>query len=185
MTPHQTLAAPAAAGAQTFDDLLGQHRGIVFKVAASYARDPEDRRDLAQEILTQVWRAYPRYDPSRRFTTWMYRIALNVAISHRRAVQVRDRHVSTLPDGDLLNLPGAATSESDGRLRDLRQVIARLDDLHRALVVLYLDGYSYAEIADVLGITETNVATKLNRLKERLRQELADPQGRKERNGTR
>src|SRR5215471_4429144 len=69
-----------------FEDLLAKHRRLVFKVAATYARDPEDRRDLVQEILIQTWRAYPGYDAGRSFSTWMYRIALNVAISHRRSV---------------------------------------------------------------------------------------------------
>jgi RNA polymerase sigma-70 factor (ECF subfamily) len=67
-----------------FAALLDQHRGIVFKVANSYCRNPEDRQDLAQDIAAQLWRAFPRYDATRSFSTWMYRIALNVAISYKR-----------------------------------------------------------------------------------------------------
>jgi RNA polymerase sigma-70 factor (ECF subfamily) len=162
-----------------FEDLLAKHRRLVWKVAATYARDPEDRRDLVQEILTQTWRAYPRYDSSRSFSTWMYRIALNVAISHRRSVVNRTRHTSEMADEDLAAIPESAVGEPDERLRDLYRVIERLDDLNRALVLLYLDGHSYSETAEVLGISETNVATKLNRIREWLRGEFATPQERK------
>ena len=72
-----------------FAALLEQHRGIVFKVAATYCRHPEDRQDLAQEIAAQLWRAFSGYDPARLFSTWMYRIALNVAISHVRSTSGR------------------------------------------------------------------------------------------------
>src|SRR5215510_2897614 len=153
-----------ASNKAAFEDLLAKHRRLVFKVAATYARDPEDRRDLVQEILIQTWRAYPGYDAGRSFSTWMYRIALNVAISHRRSAVYRTRYVSEI---------------GDDALRDLYRVIERLDDLNRALVLLYLDGYNYRETAEVLGISETNVATKLNRIREWLREEFATPDGKK------
>jgi RNA polymerase sigma-70 factor (ECF subfamily) len=161
-----------------FEHLLARHRRLVFKVAATYARDPEDRRDLVQEILIQTWRAYPGYDVRRSFSTWVYRIALNVAISHRRSVVYRSRHVSEIADDDLSAIPDSADHEAADRLRDLYRVIQRLDDLNRALVLLYLDGYNYRETAEVLGISETNVATKLNRIREWLR-EFATPEGKK------
>lgn len=166
-------AAREDAGRTEFEDLLLRHRGIVLKVAGMFCHRLEDRRDLAQEIYTEVWRAYPSFDERRRFSTWMYRIALNVAISHSRRLTAR-RHVAGVPDMDLDTLPDRGALAPDDRVRDLYRVIARLDDLHRALVLLYLEGYAYQEIADVLGITETNVATRLNRLKARLRSELTE-----------
>jgi RNA polymerase sigma-70 factor (ECF subfamily) len=152
-----------------FEALLTRHRGIVYKVANTFCRDEEDVRDLAQEIIAQTWRAFPSFDDSRSFSTWMYRIALNVAISQRRSARQRDRHESPADDVALLNVPTPSNTVADDRIRELHRVIAQLDDLHRALVVLFLEGYAYREIADVLGITETNVATKLNRVKQRLR----------------
>jgi len=166
--------APADAEQADFEDLLARHRGIVLKVAGTFCHDAEDRRDLAQEICTEVWQAYPSFDRRRRFSTWMYRIALNVAISHRRRLAARRRHVADAGDVDLDALPDRGSRAPDDRVRDLHRVIARLDDLHRALVLLYLEGYAYQEIAEVLGITETNVATRLNRLKARLRSELLE-----------
>ncbi len=160
-----------------FAALLEEHRGIVFKVANSYSRLAEDRQDLAQEIAAQLWRAFPSYDPSRSFSTWMYRIALNVAISHRRSV---GEHTRTEPldehheahSGFVVG-DGSAQHESDERIHALYAVIERQSPLDRALLLLWLDERSQREIADVLGLSESNVATKLNRLKQRIRQQLA------------
>jgi RNA polymerase sigma-70 factor (ECF subfamily) len=159
-----------------FGDLLQQHRGIVFKVANSYARDPEDRADLAQEIAAQLWRAWRSYEPDRPVTTWMYRIALNVAISHLRGRSLRDRHHVPFEDGLHDAAHGAGTDDgqaSSQLLRLLRETIARLAPMDRALMLLYLDERSHREIAEVLGISEGNVATKLSRLKARIRESLA------------
>ena len=100
----------------------------------------------------------------------MYRIALNVAISHARSTSLRDRHAVPL-DEDALDVTddSATLHEPDERVRALHDFIDQLDALNRALMLLYLEDRSYREIADVLGITETNVATKINRLKQRIR----------------
>jgi RNA polymerase sigma factor (sigma-70 family) len=156
-----------------FQSLLETHRGIVLKVAASYAFHPEDRAELAQEIAAQLWRAFPRFDASRSFSTWMYRIALNVAISQVRGQAQRQRHAVPL-DEDLHDLadPNPGNPETDQQLRLLRQFIAQQPPLDRALLVLYLEDRPYREMAEILGISETNVATKINRLKQRIRNEL-------------
>lgn len=158
------------ANQRRFLSLLEAHRGIVSKVAFTYCRNAEDRRDLEQEIATQLWRAFPRYDSARLFATWMYRIALNVAISF-----VRDttRRPLAVPFDD--SAVGAdPPAEPDERLAVLQRFMGQLDHLHRALLMLYLDDRSYRDIADVLGISETNVATKLHRLKQRLREQATD-----------
>lgn len=154
-----------------FGDLIERHRGIVFKVANSYAAHPEDRADLAQEIAAQLWRAWPGYDSRRTVTTWMYRIALNVAISHLRGRSLRDRHHVPL-DEDLHDTGGDDGSGMDHDVRLLQRVIARLAPMDRALMLLYLDERSQREIAEVLGISETNVSTKIGRLKQRIRDEI-------------
>jgi RNA polymerase sigma-70 factor (ECF subfamily) len=153
-----------------FQALFERHRKIVFKVANMYCRNAEDRRDLAQEIGTQLWRSFPGYDESRSFSTWMYRIALNVGISFARSAIHRERHAVQL-DEDALDFAddSAALQEPDERVRALHRFIDQLDVLNRALMLLYLEDRSYREIAEVLGITETNVATKINRLKQRIR----------------
>jgi len=154
-----------------FEQLLHAHRGILFKVAHTFTRNEDDRRDLIQDIAAQVWRAFPTFDERRKFSTWMYRIALNVAISFRRSAASRQRHVDTIDPAAFADMPGSGSTESDDRLRELGRLVDRLDDFHRALVVLYLEGYDHREIGEILGMTDINVATRLSRLKTRLRNE--------------
>lgn len=154
-----------------FGALLSQHIGIVWKVAASYTRLPEDRHDLAQEICLQAWKAFAGYDIERRFSTWLYRIALNVAISTLRANKP-ERQTVSLEDSTAQALQASAAPELDERIELLQRFIARLGPLDRAVMLLYLEEYSYREIAEVIGISETNVATKISRLKQRVRDDI-------------
>jgi RNA polymerase sigma factor (sigma-70 family) len=156
-----------------FAALLERHRGIVFKVAATYCRNPADREDVAQEIVTQLWRAYPRFDATRTFSTWMYRIALNVAISFVRTNSVRERHTVALDETHDVEDSRTGPAEEDERARLLHAFIDRLDSLNRALLLLYLDDHSYRDIAVILGVTETNVSTKISRLKQRFARETS------------
>jgi RNA polymerase sigma-70 factor (ECF subfamily) len=146
---------------------IGRHAGIVRKVALTYSRTPADRRDLEQEIVAQLWKAWPGYDGRRPFATWMYRVALNVAISIARSQRWQAPDPAPLEDAEIGALED--TAEREHGVRELMTFIGGLDELNRALILLYLEGQSYAEIADVLGISETNVATKINRAKETLR----------------
>jgi RNA polymerase sigma-70 factor (ECF subfamily) len=151
-----------------FAALLERHRGIVAKVAGTYAWNTEDRADLMQEIATQLWRSFARYDDERSFSTWMYRIALNVAISY-----VRDRsRRRDVPLDDELADDNAADHEREQHVRLLHQFIRRQQPLDRALLLLYLEERNQREIAEILGLSKTNVATKIGRLKQKLREEL-------------
>lgn len=171
-----TGKADQAEAERRFEQLIQDHRGIVFKVANAYCREAEDRKDLAQEIVAQVWRAYPSYDEARRFSTWMYRIALNVAISFRRKAAFRERHTAAVDPVALANMADPLR-EPDPQVRELYRVIDTLDGLNRALVLLYLEGYDHKEIGFVLGISEANVATKLSRVRQRLREEIGGHRG--------
>ena len=157
-----------------FGTLLQRNSGIVFKVANSYAQDIDDRAELAQEIAVQLWHAYPNYDPTRSFSTWMYRIALNVAISHLRHLELRRRHDAVPLDDALHDVVdgNAADPEQQQRLHLLQGFIARQPPLDRALLLLYLEERPQREIAEILGITESNVSTKIGRLKQRIRDEF-------------
>ena len=166
--------APAAtminlAERETFTRLLEQHGGIIRKVAFGYASTFADREDLTQEITFQLWRAFPRYSPDRPFSTWMYRIALNVAISFLRRHTRIVRQTVPFEENEIDIV--AETAPTDERVALLQQVIRSLAPFDRALMLLYLDDHSYRDIAAILGLTETNVATKLNRLKQRVRDE--------------
>jgi RNA polymerase sigma factor (sigma-70 family) len=155
-----------------FVDRLERHRGVLVKVAGAYCRDAAGREDLIAEIVAQLWRAYGRFDERAAFSTWMYRIAVNVAISFQRAEMRKARNVEPAEPAALEMLPSPPGAQSDDALALVREVIEELDELNRALMILYLDDNSYAEIAAILGISETNVATKIGRIKQRLKRDI-------------
>lgn len=173
----EQVATMARLADSEFEAMLQAHRRIVFKVAATYCRHPEDRADLAQEIAAQLWRAWPGFDATRPASTWMYRIALNVAIGSVRSASLRRRHAVPLDEAlhelaDAGTLDHDADLESAQRQRLLQGFIARQAPLDRALLLLYLDERSQREIGEILGISESNVSTKIGRLKQRIRSEL-------------
>jgi RNA polymerase sigma-70 factor (ECF subfamily) len=154
--------------------LIQQNSGIIYKICHTYCRNPADRDDLAQEIIYQLWKSGKSYDTTYRFTTWMYRVALNVAISFSRTHGRLLPSISLLEDNiDVEDIPDITAGIQEENLRLLRQYILELKELDRALVLLYLENKSYAEIADITGLSETNVATKLNRIKDKLKQKFS------------
>jgi RNA polymerase sigma factor (sigma-70 family) len=155
---------------ERFQTLVDEHKKILYKVCNSYCRDRDARDDLAQEIIIQLWRSFHKFDERYRFSTWMYRIALNVAISFYRRENTRTRYV--ISDEEHLLEAIDETKNQPEEIRLLYKFIEGLDPLNKALVLLYLDGNNYQEIADVLGISETNVATKISRLKSKMKQEF-------------
>ena len=157
-----------ASAERRFEDLLANHSGIVFRVVRTYSRHPDDQQDLAQEIKLQLWRAFGKYDSTRQFSTWMYRIALNTAITWSRRTHVR--HHQTVPLEEIGDQTAPPDSGED--VQALYQLIDSLASMDRALLLLSLDDLSNAEIGDILGITPGNVATKVSRRKEQLRQQL-------------
>lgn len=154
-----------------FQTLLDEHRKILYKVCNSYCRNRDDREDLAQEIIVQLWRSFGSFDERCRFSTWMYRIALNVAISFYRRESTRTRYV--LSDNERVLEAADERAHAPHDLQVLYQFIDELDPLNKALALLYLDGNNYAEIAEVLGISATNVATKISRLKNKMKEDLS------------
>lgn len=150
-----------------FLEMIEIHKGIFYKIARLYERDADDRNDLLQEMFLQVWLSFDKYDGRTLPSTWLYRIALNVAISAYRK-QVRRREVrepipDTLIDTD---------DDTDETLDRLQVYVRELKELDRALLILSLDGNTQAEIADILGLTPTNVSTRLSRIRQQLRQKF-------------
>jgi RNA polymerase sigma factor (sigma-70 family) len=153
-----------------FLQLILSNRAIIIKICNSYCADKNYREDLAQEIIYQLWKSGHRFNPDHKFTTWMYRIALNVAISFYRkekkltpVITITDRHTD-IEDKE------AAADEKESDISLLQQLIVELNELDRALMILYLEEKSYYEIAEILGLTETNTATKISRIKTKLKQ---------------
>jgi len=158
---------------QAFVQLIQENKGIIFKVCNAYCPNVHDREDLAQEIIYNVWKSWSGFDNSYKFSTWMYRIALNVAISYYRK---QNRNTSTISLDETEKEIADTTQQHDATTENtllLEQFINELNTLDKALMLLYIDGKSYAEIAEILGITETNTATKINRIKNNLKQKVS------------
>jgi RNA polymerase sigma-70 factor (ECF subfamily) len=157
---------------QLFDATMDAHQGILIQVARTYCPLEADRKDLVQEMMLQVWHALPKYNPQFKITTWMYRIALNVAISQYR--KARHRPPTELPSAAL----SAPSAEAEGagpeqQLRLLEQFISELNDLDKALILLYLEEKSHAEIAEITGLSLSNVSTRVSRIKDKLKKRFA------------
>lgn len=150
--------------------LIEVNKGILYKIAASYCRNAGEREDLIQEMICQLWKAADQYDSTQKFSTYMYRIALNVAISFYRKSSRGGVRVAL--DADMQWLAAEGNGPLDERVEMLQRWVASLGELDKALMILYLEERSYRDIAEILGISETNVGTKLGRLKVRLKQEL-------------
>lgn len=167
-----------------FTGLIRRHAGLIHKIAYAYCRNATDREDIVQEIAVQLWRSRARYDPRYRETTWIYRIALNVAISFYRRERRHRAHAVPI-DEQLIAVEVVEPSEDSALLM---RWIAELGALEKALVLLYLDGNDHGAIAEVLGISVSNVGTKVARIKDKLRGAFADHLGTKqgkERHGAR
>jgi RNA polymerase sigma-70 factor, ECF subfamily len=154
-----------------FEEWLQQFGGLILRIARGYTRTDEDRDDLVQEILLQLWCSLPRFAGHASASTWIYRVALNTALAWQRSDRRRRHRQSPLVEVE--NIP-AADADNAARL-DNEQVVAHLytairslPKLDAALVLLYLDDLSYREMAEVLGISEGNVGVKLNRAKKQL-----------------
>jgi RNA polymerase sigma-70 factor (ECF subfamily) len=150
-----------------FREWLAEHRGAVLKVARAYTVTPEDCQDLAQEILLQVWRSLPKFRGHASSTTWCYRVALNTALGWHRKERLRRTLQRPLPDVENLATPASHTPDREVVER-LYAAIRRLPGAEASLVLLHLDGLSYRQMAEVLGISEGNVGVKLNRAKKAL-----------------
>ncbi len=158
---------------EEFLQLIQANRGILYKICNAYCKNASDREDLAQEIIYQLWKSGKSFDAAYTFSTWMYRVALNVAISfYRKQKQAPTAMVGK--NWENIEDTTAANPETEEKLRLLQQFIGELKELDRALMLLYLEAKSYGQIADIVGITPTNVATKISRIKELLKQKFAE-----------
>ena len=159
---------------ERFVAVLEDHKRILYKVANAYCRNAADRQDLVQEMVAQLWRSFHRYDERQRFPTWAYRIALNVAISFYRSETRRSIRVHPADESILeIAAPPSESAALEDQMRVMRAAIERLDELDRGLVLLALDGHRHDTIAEILGISTSNVGTRISRIKDKLRRDVA------------
>jgi RNA polymerase sigma factor (sigma-70 family) len=153
---------------QEFLNSIGGHQGIIHKVCRMYRDTVEDREDLFQEITYQLWRSYPNFKGESKVSTWMYRIALNTAIAALRKKSPELEYAEILPDFAEEN----RNEEMEHRQERFFAALRQLDDGEKALITLYLEDLSYRQIAEITGITESNVGVKLNRIKNKIQKLL-------------
>ncbi len=147
-----------------FVELINRNRKLIWKVCWMYGRLPQDRDDLFQEIVYHLWRAYPEFQGRSEFSTWLYRVALNTAITYDRGVRRKPEQ----PLDERIELP--AHNTTDERAEIFYRALQSLNDVDRALVMMHLEGLAYEEIGAVLGLTDNHVGVKLNRVKNKLQQ---------------
>lgn len=153
---------------QFFQEIIEQHKGILFKVARTYCPDEEERQDLIQEMMIQIWQSVHKYNDQYKITTWLYRISLNVAISFYRKNSTRTKKFTDLNE-QIMETPVEDKSENETQLNLLEQFIGELKEIDKALMILYLEDKSHIEIAEILGMSVSNVGTKVGRIKEKLK----------------
>ncbi|HYH14131.1 MAG TPA: sigma-70 family RNA polymerase sigma factor [Flavisolibacter sp.] len=151
--------------ADTFIPLINQHLGIAHKVCRIYFADAADYEDVLQEMLYQLWRSYPAFDQRAKFSTWMYSVCLNTALTYRRKQQ---KHKSEALSFTHQQIAAPAAENKNEVISLLFEAIATLSPVNKAIVLLYLEDMSYEEIADITGLTRSNVSVRLVRLKREL-----------------
>jgi RNA polymerase sigma-70 factor, ECF subfamily len=146
-----------------FTELLFQNQGIVHKICGMYFNDRTEKEDYRQELIIQLWKAFPSFNNQSKFSTWMYRVCLNAAIdivrkekSQPRFVKLEHQYVESF-----VSQPEELTTNQE----KLYYAINKLSAIDKAIITLYLDGFSYKEIAEIIGITESNTGAKINRIK--------------------
>ena len=152
-----------------FENHIREHELLLYKICRIYARTDADRQDLFQEIVIQLWHAFPKFKGESKFSTWLYRVAINTAITGLR--KKRDFITSYEPALLPVNVADEGTGGAEEeKLRQLYSAIEQLNLVEKSIVMLYMEDKSYAEMEDILGITEGNLRVKMNRIKEKLRQ---------------
>jgi RNA polymerase sigma factor (sigma-70 family) len=154
---------------EKFISIVKENQRLIYKVCYTYCKDSESRKDLEQEILVQLWKSLPRFDGRVKISTWIYKVALNTAfLFHRNEAKHKENKVDI--DNSVFSIADTKdASELEERIAMLYRFIDTLDELDKALMLLYLEDSKYKEIAEILGITETNVATKISRIKNKLK----------------
>jgi len=150
-----------------FERQIRENELLIYKVCRMYAYTTADREDLFQEIVIQLWNAYPKFKGESKFSTWLYRVALNTAISGLR------KKKDFIESWEPTQLPERISDENAGREEELLQLhkaIEQLNQVEKAIVMLYMEDRSYEEMEEILGMSQGNLRVKMNRIKEKLRQ---------------
>ena len=154
---------------EKFISIIKENQRLIYKICYTYCKNSESRKDLEQEIIVQLWKSLSRFDGRVKISTWIYQVALNTAfLFHRNEAKHKENKVYI--DKSVFSVADTSLEkEPDERIAKLYRFIYTLDELDKALMMLYLEDSRYKDIAEILGITETNVATKISRIKSKLK----------------
>ena len=154
---------------EKFIQILNENKWVLYKVINTYCKDSEDRKDVEQEILIQLWKSFKSYNNQYKMSTWVYKIAMNVSISFYRSNIKRKSKTSPISES-IFQVANQIDNSFDEERKFLYDFIDQLDEFTKEILILYLDDHSYKEIAEIVGITESNVGTKMNRIKKKLQE---------------
>ena len=153
-----------------FIRVVKEHEGLIYKVATLYTNTPDDRDDLTQEIVYQLWKSFDSFNEQSKLSTWMYRVAMNTAIY---SLKLSQRKVETVTfDADFERTIDLDDDSDEERIHLLYASIQNLDLLDKGIILLYLEGKQHQEIADIVGISVSNVGTRIGRIKEKLKHNI-------------
>lgn len=155
---------------EIFITAIKENEEFIYKIASVYTNNTDDKNDLVQEIIYQLWKSFDTFNQKSSLSTWIYRVALNVALYQLKLSKKRVLTISI--DEETLNNSDIDNSENEEKWKVLKQQIDNLNLLDKGIVMLYLDNKSYDEIAEIIGISKTNVGTKLLRIKEKLKLQI-------------
>lgn len=153
-----------------FIKVIQENEGLIFKITTFYADSRQDRDDLYQEIVYQLWKSFESFNEQAKLSTWMYRVALNTAIYHLKKSKKEIATVSL--DLTFFNHPEESSKAEEEQIQMLYAHIQRLNLLEKGIMLLYLEGKSHDEIAPIIGISTSNVGTKISRIKEKLKSQI-------------
>lgn len=156
----------------TFIKAIQEHEKLIFKLASFYTDCKDDRDDLVQEIIYSLWKSFETFKQRSSLATWIYRVAMNVSIFHLKQKKKRGQSVSI--DLQVLNFSDTAYDDYEEKLQMLQNLIKDLNLYDKGILMLYLENKSHTEIAEIIGISKSNVGTKLSRIKEKLRHQVSN-----------
>jgi RNA polymerase sigma factor (sigma-70 family) len=155
-----------------FTDLIREHQALLYKVTSIYTDNKQDQEDLFQEVVYQIWKYFDSFRNDSKITTWMYRVAMNTAITH---IKKKKRRPDSVPIADVLIKQSETKNDLyEERLRLLYQHLQHLNTLEKGLIFLLLEGKSYKEIAQITGLGASNVGTRISRIKKKLKTNMTN-----------
>jgi RNA polymerase sigma-70 factor (ECF subfamily) len=154
---------------EAFTQIIKQHEGVIYKITKVYTNTIDDQKDLYQEIVYQLWKSYDSFKGNSKISTWMYRVALNTALVHLKKEKRKGHKVAL----DNLNLKQENYDPVfEDRLQLIYTQIQNLNDVEKGIILLFLEGKKYEEIALIMGFTASNIGTRMSRIKDKMKKQI-------------